>query len=88
MESLGKHDWDNTIWNSHDWQGIKSRFLSLGALKQIKTSKSMHGWLNTGHQKSKILLDATELHKCPRCHGPDETQEQIMKCQHFGTHKK
>jgi hypothetical protein len=83
-----KHGWDNTIWNSLDWQGIKSGFLSLGPLKRIKTSKSMHVWLNTGHQKSKISLDATELHKCPRCHGPDETQEHILKCQHVGIHKK
>jgi hypothetical protein len=46
-----KHGWDNTKWNSLDWQGIESGFLSLGPLKRIKTSKSMHGWLNTGHQK-------------------------------------
>jgi hypothetical protein len=28
-----KHGWDNTVWNSLDWQGIKSGFLSLGPLK-------------------------------------------------------
>jgi hypothetical protein len=48
----------------------------------------MHGWLNMGHQKTKILPDAMDSHKCPRCHEPDETQEHILKCQHVGAHKK
>jgi hypothetical protein len=83
-----KHGWNNAVWNSLDWTGIKSGFLSLGPLKRIKTSKSMHGWLNTSHQKTKILPDATDLHKCPQCHEPDEMQEHILKCQHVGAHKK
>jgi hypothetical protein len=62
--------------------------LSLGLFKQIKTLKSMHGWFNTGHQKTKILPDATDSHKCPQCHEPDEMQEHILKCQHVGAHKK
>jgi hypothetical protein len=60
-----RHDWDNVTWNSIDWKGLKSGFLLLGPLKRIKTSKSMHGWLNTGRQKSKISPDANESHKCP-----------------------
>jgi hypothetical protein len=83
-----KYDWDDVTWDSIDWKGIKSGFLSLGPLKRIKTSKSMHGWLNTGCQKSKISLDAVNSHKCPRCHEPEETQEHIMKCKHVGAHKK
>jgi hypothetical protein len=83
-----KHAWADAVWISLDWTGIKSGFLLLGPLKQIKTSKSMHGWLNTGHQKSNILPDAMALHKCPLCHEPDETQEHILKCQHVGAHKK
>jgi hypothetical protein len=80
--------WNNATWNSLDWTGIKSGFLSLGPLKRIKTSKSMHGWLIMGHQKTKILPDAMDSHKCPRCHEPDEMQEHILKCQHVGAHKK
>jgi hypothetical protein len=49
-----KHAWANAVWNSLNWTGTTSGFLSLGPLKRIKTSKSMHGWLNTGHQKSNI----------------------------------
>jgi hypothetical protein len=60
-----RHDWDNATWNRIDWKGLKSGFLSLGPLKRIKMSKSMHGWLNTGRQKSMILPDANESHKCP-----------------------
>jgi hypothetical protein len=48
----------------------------------------MHGWLNTGQQKSKISPDATDLHKCPRCHEPDETQEHILKCLIVSAHQK
>jgi hypothetical protein len=28
-----KHEWDNATWNSIDWKGLKSGFLSLGPLK-------------------------------------------------------
>jgi hypothetical protein len=83
-----KHEWDNATWNSIDWKGLKSGFLSLGPLKRVKTSKSTHGWLNTGSQKSKISPDATESHKCPRCLEPNETQEHLLKCQQVGAHKK
>jgi hypothetical protein len=56
-----RHDWDNDTWNSIDWkEGLKSGFLLLGPLKRIKTSKSMHGWLNTGRQKSKISPELNE----------------------------
>jgi hypothetical protein len=72
----------------HQLEGLKSEFLLLGPLKQIKTSKSMHGWLSTGNQKSKISPDATELHKCPCCHKSKETQDHILKCHHVGAHKK
>jgi hypothetical protein len=83
-----KHAWTDATWNSINWKGLKSGFLSLGPLRQIKTSKSMHGWLNTGQQKSKISPDATDLHKCPRCHEPDETQEHILKCLSVSAHQK
>jgi hypothetical protein len=65
-----KHNWNNATWQSIilDWKGMKSGYLLLGPIKQIKTSKSIHGWLNTGRQKSKISSDAVESHKCPRCH--------------------
>jgi hypothetical protein len=84
-----KHEWDyDAMWNSIDWKGLKSGCLSLGPLKRIKTSKSMHGWLNTGQQKSKISPDAINLHKCPRCQEPNEMQEHILKCWHVGAHAK
>jgi hypothetical protein len=83
-----KHEWNNATWNSIDSKGLKSGFLSLGPLKQVKTSKSIHGWLNTGQQKSKIFPDATDLHKCPRCLEPNETQEHLLQCRHIGAHKK
>jgi hypothetical protein len=50
-----KHDWNNATWQSIDWKGMKSGYLSLGPLKQIKTLKSIHGWLNTSRKKIKDL---------------------------------
>jgi hypothetical protein len=49
------------MWYSIDWKGLKSGYLSLGPLKWIKMSKSTHGWLNTGWEKSKISPDAKDL---------------------------
>jgi hypothetical protein len=37
-----KHDWNNATWQSINWKGMKSGYLSLGPLKQIKTLKSIH----------------------------------------------
>ncbi len=83
-----KNDSNDVTWNSIDWKGLKSGFLSLSPLKWIKTSKSRHKWLNMGCQKSKISPDATDSHKCPRCHEPNKTQDHILKCHYFGAHKK
>ena len=75
-----KHGWDNAVWNSIDWAAMKGLYLTLGPLKWIKTSKCVHGWLNTGQQKSKISLDAVDAHKCPHCQEADESQEHILLC--------
>jgi hypothetical protein len=83
-----KHSWSNEVWDSIKWKELKGAFLSLGPLKQIKTSKSIHGWLNMGRQKSKISPDAVDAHKCPQCLQPNETQEHILKCPHTGAHKR
>ena len=83
-----KHEWDNPTWNSIDWHGLKAAFLSLGPLHHVKTSKSVHGWLNTGHQKSKISPDAVDSHKCPHCQEPNETHEHILTCPDIRAHKK
>jgi hypothetical protein len=83
-----KHGWPDKAWNSIDWKELKGAFLSLGPLKRIKTSKSIHGWPNTGHQKSKISPDAVDAHHCPRCLQPNENQEHILKCPNLGAHKR
>ncbi len=71
----------------HRLEGMKSGYLLLRALKWIKM-KRVHGWLNTGRQKSKIFADAVESHKCPRCHKPNETHKHILKCWHVDAHRK
>jgi hypothetical protein len=52
-------------------------------------SKTIHGWLNTGHQKSKISPEAVDSHKCPLFQESNETQELILMCPADDcTHKK
>ncbi len=75
-----KHGQDNVMWNSINWATMKGSYLSLGPLKWIKTSKHIHGWLNTGWQKSKISPDAIDAHKCPCCQEANKTQEHILLC--------
>ena len=83
-----KHEWDNPTWNSIDWHGLKAAFLSLSPIRHVKTPKSIHGWLNTGHQKSKISPDAVNLHKCPHCQEPNETHKHFLTCHDVHAHKK
>jgi hypothetical protein len=75
-----KHGWDNATWSSIDWSAMKGLYLSLGPLQWIKTLKRVHGWLNTGRQKSNISPDAVDVHKCPHCQEANETQEHILLC--------
>ena len=83
-----KHGWDNEVWNSIDWPAMKGSYLTLGPMKRIKTSKRVHGWLNTGRQKSKISPDAVDAHKCPRCQADNESQEHILLCPAGSAHRK
>jgi hypothetical protein len=83
-----KHDWSDTIWKSLDLVALKSAFLTLDPLKRISCSKSIHGWLNTGSQKQHISPQATDAHKCPRCHTVPETQQHILQCPHPSAHKR
>jgi len=83
-----KHEWNDETWNSLDLQALKSAFLTLDPLKRISCSKRIHGWLNTGEQKSKISPTAPEAHCCPRCKEPLETQEHVLTCKHVSAHKR
>ena len=57
-------------------------------MKRISCSKRIHGWLNTGRQKSFISPEAPDSHKCPRCQHPLETQAHVLMCPHASAHKK
>jgi len=47
-----QHDWDDKTWKNLDLLALKSAFLMLDPIKRISCSKRIHGWLNTGKQKS------------------------------------
>jgi len=83
-----RHKWDDKTWNSIDLLALKSAFLSLDPIKCVSCSKQIHGWLNTGEQKSKISPLAKEAHWCPRCKGPLETQDHVLSCTHVSAHKR
>jgi hypothetical protein len=76
------------MWSSIDWAAMKGSYLSLSPLQWIKTSKHVHGWLNTGQQNSKISPDVIDAHKCPCCQEADETQEHILLCPAGSAHCK
>ena len=43
----------NTVWENVDMQGLGIAFKSLDTSFRHFTSKMLHGWLNTGHQRKK-----------------------------------
>jgi hypothetical protein len=67
-----RHDWDNVTWNSIDWKGLKSGFLSLGPLKWIKmlkvcmvgsilAAKSQRShWMRTNHTNVHDVTNPTK----------------------------
>jgi hypothetical protein len=60
----GKHKWDNATLDSIDWKGLKSGFLSLGPLKNIKTSRAcMDGstWDDRSQRSLQMPLNHTSV---------------------------
>ena len=60
-------------------QGLGIAFTSLDTPSRHFTSKMLHGWLNTGHQRAKLTKDPLSS-LCPCCNSPDETFEHILRC--------
>jgi hypothetical protein len=55
-------NWNSdSVWNNIDMQGLGLSFKTLNTPSRHFTSKMLHGWLNTGHQRAK---------KSPRIHFP------------------
>ena len=67
------------VWENIDMQGLGLAFKSLDTPSRHFTSKMLHGWLNTGHQREKITKDPSSS-LCPCCKLPDETFEHILRC--------
>jgi len=83
-----QHEWDDATWSSLDLLALKGIYLMLNPIKRISCSKWIHGWLNTGKQKSRISPTAKEAHCYPWCKGPLETQEHVLMCKHMSVHKR
>jgi hypothetical protein len=71
-------DWSDCVWKDLDFEGIGLAFRMLDVQSRLTTSKMLHGWQNTGHQRVKIHPGASS--QCPHCLALDETQEHVLRC--------
>jgi hypothetical protein len=72
----------DAVWNNINMQGLGIAFKSQDTTPSCHltfTSKMLHGWLNTGHQRAKFTKDLFSS-LCPCCNSPDETFEHILQC--------
>jgi hypothetical protein len=65
------------VWASIDMQGLGIAFKTLAKPQQQQTSKMMHSWWNTGHQRAKITKESYSGYPC--CYQLDETTEHILR---------
>jgi hypothetical protein len=70
--------WEDSVWKTIDITGLGSALKSTAIPKRFQICKMMHGWFNTGQQRTKI--DPLALGTCPCCGDPCETFEHILMC--------
>ncbi len=70
------------VWESIDMEGLGLAYRMLDLPSRLTTSKMIHGWNNTGHQRAKIHCNSSS--KCPNCDEPEETQVHILRCPAHG----
>ncbi len=58
--------------------GMGLTFKTLDTTKCLQASKTIVGWLNTGHQREKLTPNADS--SCPMCQEPNKTQEHVLQC--------
>ena len=75
-----KYKWSPEVFNTFDWNAVKSARKSLTQTQLMQTSKIIHGWLPVMHMREHI----TGSSQCPVCNCVDETFDHLFQC----THKK
>ena len=52
--TMGKYNWTKTVYDSIDWEAIKQGRKGYSKRYNIRITKLIFDWVNTGHQKAKI----------------------------------
>ena len=68
-----KFQWGEDEFNITDWNEIEQARKGCTKNENVKITKLMYDWVNTGHQKSK--MDQDEI--CPCCGIEEETLEHM-----------
>ena len=73
---IGQFKWSEEDFECVNWQAIKPAQKECTKQENIKISKLMFDWVNSGHQKAKMEKEKG----CPCCGEEEETLEHIFQC--------
>ncbi len=71
-----KFKWTDKMWHTIDLFSFGLAFKSLDGSSQVKTSKMIAGWLNTGRQRKMMEPGAND--SCPSCNQTNKTQSTFL----------
>ena len=66
---MEKFNWTKAVYDGIDWEAIKQGRKGYSKLHNIRITKLMFDWVNTGHQKAKMNQEKC----CPCCGAEEET---------------
>ena len=78
--TMEKFNWTKAVYDGIDWEAIKQGRKGYSKSDNIRITKLMFDWVNTGHQKAKMNQE-----KCCTCCGARRKHSFI--CSSVGTHK-
>ena len=70
-----KFQWNDEIFNQVEWKSIKQGRRQCAKWENIKITKLMYDWVNTGHQK--VIME--QVAECPCCGKEEETLEHMFQ---------
>ena len=73
---IGRFKWSEEDFECVNWQVIEEEQKGCTKGYNIKMSKLMFDWVNSGHQKAKMAQENV----CPCCGEEEETLEHIFQC--------
>ena len=73
---IGRFQWSEEEFESVNWQAIEQARKGCTKGENIKISKLMFDWVNSGHQKAKMAQEKG----CPYFGAEEKTLEHIFQC--------